>query len=88
MLARPQAAAGGARVMPRPDGLRVMRVKPESAHARLGLRSGDTIHAVNGIELSSPDKMLEAITQLRNESNISLSITRRREPVTLKYTVR
>ena len=88
VLARPRAAAGGARVMPRPDGLRVMRVKPESAHARLGLRSGDTIHAVNGIELSSPDKMLEAITQLRNESNITLSITRRREPVTLKYTVR
>ena len=88
VLARPQAAAGGARVLPRADGLRVMRVRPDSAHARLGLRSGDTIHAVNGIELSSPDKMLEAITQLRNESNISLSITRRREPVTLKYTVR
>jgi general secretion pathway protein C len=88
VLARPQAAAGGARVVPRPDGLRVMRVRPDSAHARLGLRSGDSIHAVNGIELSSPDKMLEAITQLRNESNISLSITRRGEPVTLKYTVR
>jgi general secretion pathway protein C len=88
VLARPQAAARGARIVPRADGLRVFGVRPDSAHARLGLRSGDIIHSVNGIDLSSPDKMLEAITQLRNESSIALSITRRSEPVTLNYRVR
>ena len=88
VLARPQAASRGARIVPRADGLRVFAVKPDSAHARLGLRSGDIIHAVNGIDLSSADKMLQAITQLRNESSISLSITRRSEPVTLNYRVR
>jgi general secretion pathway protein C len=88
VLARPQAAAGGARILPRPDGLRVMRVRPDSAHARLGLKSGDTIQSVNGIELSSGDKMLEAITQLRNESNISLSVNRRGQPVNLSYRIR
>ena len=88
VLARPQAAARGARIVPRADGLRVFAVKPDSAHARLGLRSGDIIHAVNGIDLSSADKMLQAITQLRNESSIALSITRRSEPVTLNYRVR
>jgi general secretion pathway protein C len=88
VLARPQAAAGGARILPRQDGLRVMRVRPDSAHARLGLKSGDTIQSVNGIELSSGDKMLEAITQLRNESNISLTLNRRGQPVTLSYRIR
>jgi len=88
VLARPQAAAGGARILPRADGLRVMRVRPDSAHARLGLKSGDTIQSVNGIELSSGDKMLEAITQLRNQSNISLTLNRRGQPVTLSYRVR
>lgn len=88
VIARPQAAARGARVVPGAGGLRVTRVRPDSAHARLGLKSGDTILAVNGVELSSPDKMLEAFTRLRNETSISLSITRRREPVTLRYQIR
>ncbi|HTE50375.1 MAG TPA: type II secretion system protein GspC [Kofleriaceae bacterium] len=88
VIARPQSAARGARVALRDGGLRLSAVRPDSAHAHLGLKSGDTILAVNGVELSSPDKMLEAVTALRNESNISLSITRRREPVTLTYRVR
>lgn len=88
VIARPQSAARGARVALGQGGLRLTRVRPDSAHARLGLKSGDTILAVNGVELSSPDKMLEAVTRLRNETSISLSITRRREPVTLSYQIR
>jgi general secretion pathway protein C len=89
VIARPQAAARGARVSPQSGGgLRLVGVRPSSAHARLGLRSGDLILAVNGIDLSSPDKMLEAVTRLRSESTVSLSITRRRQPVTLTYHIR
>jgi type II secretory pathway component PulC len=88
VIARPQAAARGARVSLREGGLRVSGVRPDSAHARLGLQSGDTILAVNGVDLSSPDKMLEAVSQLRNESRISLSVTRKRQPVTLTYHIR
>jgi general secretion pathway protein C len=88
VIARPQSAARGARVTLREGGLRLAGVRPDSAHARLGLQSGDTILAVNGVELSSPDKMLEAVTRLRNESTISLSVTRKRQPVTLTYHIR
>lgn len=88
VIARPQSAARGARVSLREGGLRLSGVRPDSAHARLGLQSGDTIQSVNGVDLSSPDKMLEAVTQLRNETRISLSVTRKRQPVTLTYHVR
>ncbi|HWM87730.1 MAG TPA: type II secretion system protein GspC [Kofleriaceae bacterium] len=88
VIAKPGAAARGARVSLRDGGLRLGGVRPSSAHARLGLKSGDTILSVNGIELSNADNMLGAVTRLRSESSIELSIKRRGQPVTLTYRVR
>jgi general secretion pathway protein C len=93
VLANPVAAGRGARIVPsirngRPDGFKLYRVRPSSVYARLGLKSGDTIHAVNGFELTSMDKALEVYTKVRESSNLAVSITRRGKPLTLKYTIR
>ena len=53
-------------------------------HARLsiiGLQNGDTLLRINGHDVSSPDKALEAYTTIRGASSITLDIERRGKPL-------
>lgn len=92
-LANPTMMGRGARVAPsakdgQPNGLKLYRVRPSSAYARLGFMRGDTIHAVNGFELTSIDKALEVYTKVRDSSALSVSITRGGKPIVLNYSIR
>lgn len=85
----------GGRAMPlvrngQVQGMRLYAVRPNSAFSKLGLRNGDVLKSVNGIELNSsdPDKLLEAYTRLRTASNLRLAVDRRGETVELSYSVR
>jgi general secretion pathway protein C len=93
MLANPMAVARGARIVPavkngKPDGFKLYAIRPSSVYAKLGLMTGDTLPSVNGFQLNSADKALEAYTKLREATSLELDITRRGKPVTLKYTIR
>lgn len=93
VLADPTAFARGVRVGPstrdgRPDGFKLYSVRPSSPVARLGLRSGDTIHAVNGHELTTMDKVLEVYTKVRESSHLSIAVTRRGQPLSLSYVIK
>jgi general secretion pathway protein C len=93
VLAHPLAASRGARVLPaiengRPRGFKLTRVKRKSVYAKIGFKSGDTIHAVNGFELTSMDKALEVYTRFRAANHVVISLTRRGKPLTLDYTIR
>jgi general secretion pathway protein C len=68
-------------------GMRISAVRPGSAYDRLGLKNGDILRSVNGFDLTTPDKMLEAYTKLRTASSLALQIDRRGEPVQLHYKV-
>ena len=71
----------------KPDGVRLYAVRPSSAFARLGLQNGDTIHAINGFSLASPDDAFNAYANVRNANNLALTVTRHGKPVTLSYVV-
>jgi len=93
VLQNPMAVAKGARVVPsvkngKPDGFKLYAIRPSSAYAKLGLANGDTLQVINGIELNSMDKALEAYNKLRDANSFELEITRRGKPMTLKYTIR
>ena len=94
VLANPMAAVGkGARVVPavkngKPDGFKLYAIRPTSVYAKLGLTNGDTLDAVNGMELTSADKALEIYTKIKDSTSFELDVTRRGKPVTLKYTIR
>ena len=93
VLANPMAVATGARIVPsvkngKPNGFKMYAIRPSSVYAKIGFRNGDTVQAINGYELSTPDKALEVYTKLKDASNLSVTITRRGEPVTLNYTIR
>jgi general secretion pathway protein C len=93
LLENPMAVARGARIVPsikngKANGFKLYAIRPSSVYAKLGMMNGDTIHAVNGFELTTPDKALEVYTKVRESSNLSISVTRRGKPVTINYSIR
>jgi general secretion pathway protein C len=94
LLANPMSMARSARIAPsldtngQPNGFKLYAVRPASVFAKLGIRNGDTVTAVNGFALSSPDIALEAYTKVREASHLSVSVIRRGKPVTLNYLIR
>ena len=92
-LLDPSAAAEGVRVTPvtvdgKPGGFRLFRVMPTSMLAHMGLRNGDVLQAINGMELTTADKTIEAYGKLRAATNFQLSVKRAGAGVTLDYTIR
>ncbi len=93
VLANPTAVARGARVVPsvkngQPNGFKLYAIRPSSVYAKIGLMNGDTIHAVNGFELTSLDKGLEVYTKVKESTSLSVSVTRRGKPLNLSYTIK
>ncbi len=82
-----------ARIIPHQRGGRVVGVKlygirRGSLLSRLGLQNGDLLRTINGFDMSSPDKALEAYTKLRTASNLTVAIERRGQSMTLDYEIR
>jgi general secretion pathway protein C len=93
VLANPMAVARGARVVPsikngKNNGFKLYAIRPSSVYAKIGLRNGDTLHAVNGFDLTTADKALEVYQKVKESSNLTVTVTRRGKPVTLTYTIR
>lgn len=93
LLENPMAVARGARIVPsikngKANGFKLYAIRPSSVYSKLGMMNGDTIHAVNGFELTTPDKALEVYTKVRESSNLSITVTRRGKPVTINYSIR
>lgn len=93
VLANPAAVGRGARIVPsikngKPNGFKLYAIRPSSVYSKIGLKNGDTLHSVNGFDLSTPDKALEVYTKVRESSSLQVTITRRGKPVTLKYSIK
>lgn len=91
-LADPAALVGAARIVPaisdgQPVGFKLYAMRPGSPLVALGLANGDTLRAINGIDLSSPDHALAAYARLRTVDRFALELTRRGQPLTLTYEV-
>jgi general secretion pathway protein C len=80
--------ATSVRVMPLGNGgFRLDGIRPGSLFARLQLHDGDTLRAVNGSELTTPDAAILLYTRLRSASHISLQIERDGRRQTLDYAI-
>lgn len=92
LVANPMSYSKGARVVPaikngQPAGLKLYAIRPSSLYARLGLMNGDTISAINGEDVTSPDKALEVYSKLKTATEWKLDVTRRGHPVELTITI-
>lgn len=81
--------ASEARIVPdkKENGFKIFSIRPGSIWQKIGVQNGDVVKSINGIDLSSPDKALEAYSRLRNANKMSLDIVRRGKKETLEYTV-
>lgn len=69
-------------------GIRLLRVRPDTLLGTLGLQDGDRLEKINGFDMTSPEKALEAYARLRTASNLSVSITRKGKPMTIDFNIR
>lgn len=81
-----------ARVIPHEENGRVVGVKlygirRNSLLGRLGVQNGDMLRTINGYDMSSPDSALEAYARLREADNLTLSVVRRGQPMTIDYNI-
>jgi general secretion pathway protein C len=93
VLSNPMAVAKGARVVPsvkdgKANGFKLYAIRPGSVYAQIGLANGDTIHAINGFDLTSPDKALEVYTKVKEATSLTVAVTRRGKEQVINYTIK
>ncbi|HEY3358061.1 MAG TPA: type II secretion system protein GspC [Polyangia bacterium] len=95
VLSDTNAIARSARVVPsvspkdgKPNGFKLYAIRPDSVYSTIGLQNGDTVSAINGQEMNSPEKAFELYAKLRTASHLQISIVRRGNPMTVDYSIR
>lgn len=85
--------ARSARIVPsarngQPNGFKLYAIRPGSLYSLIGMQNGDTIHAINGHAITTPDKALEVYTKVRTASHLTIAFSRRGQTSTHDYTIR
>lgn len=70
------------------QGFRIVSIKPGSFYQKIGLKNGDVIQQINGIEVKDPQTFMSVFNQLRNEKSVTLDLIRRNKKETFSYEVR
>jgi general secretion pathway protein C len=68
-------------------GIRLFGIRPETLLGKLGLQNGDRLEAINGFEMASPEKALEAYARLRTAESLNVKVTRRGNPVNIDFKI-
>jgi general secretion pathway protein C len=81
------------RIMPQEQngrvvGVQLFGVRANSLLGRLGLSNGDVLNRINGLDIASPDRALEAYSRLRTSDQLQLSVTRNGQPVNIDFHIR
>jgi hypothetical protein len=92
-LANLGSLAGSVRVGPalrdgKPFGFRLHAVKADGPIAKLGLRDDDVLVSVNGFDLATPDRVLDAYGKLRSARHLVLGVARGERAIEQEYVIR
>jgi general secretion pathway protein C len=82
-----------ARVVPEQEngrtvGIRMLGIRPDTLLGTLGMENGDRLQTINGFDMSSPEKALEAYARLRTADKLTVQINRRGQNMNLDYTIK
>jgi len=69
-------------------GYRIAAIRPGTTFERLGFQGGDVLQQVNGVDLSSPEKLYTIFQNLKDEKKVSVNILRQGQKNTLTYEIR
>ena len=82
-----------ARIVPEQEngrvvGIRMFGVKQDSLLGVLGMENGDRLQTINGFDMSSPEKALEAYARLRTAEKLTISLNRRGQSMNIDYNIK
>jgi len=71
-----------ARIVPEQEngkvvGIRLFGIRPDTLLGTLGLENGDRLQTINGFDMASPEKALEAYARLRTADHLTVQVNRR-----------
>ncbi len=69
-------------------GYRLTAIRPGTTFERLGFQGGDVLQQVNGLDLSSPEKISTIFQNLKDQKKVSVNILRQGQKNTLTYEIR
>ncbi len=70
------------------QGFRLFQIKPDSLIDRIGLKNGDVIQRVNGVEISDPSTAFQLLQDLQGRPQIRVDVLRNQQPTSLSYEIR
>jgi general secretion pathway protein C len=69
-------------------GVRLYGVRPDTLLGTLGLKNGDRLEQINGYDMGSPEKALEAYARLRTAENLKIKLNRRGQSTTIDFKIK
>ena len=70
------------------DGFRIVSIVPNSIYEKIGLKNGDILQRINGIEINDPLSFLKIFQQIKDETHISLNLVRNSQKNVFEYDIR
>ncbi len=82
-----------ARIVPEQEngkmvGIRLYGVRPDTLLGVLGMENGDRLQTINGFDMTSPEKALEAYARLRTADHLTIQVNRRGANQNLDYNIK
>ncbi len=69
-------------------GIRLFGIRPDTLLGTLGFQNGDRLESINGFNMASPEKALEAYARLRTASNMNVKVNRRGAPMSIDFRIK
>ncbi|HMR77941.1 MAG TPA: type II secretion system protein GspC [Polyangiaceae bacterium] len=69
-------------------GIRMFGIRPDTLLGTLGFQNGDRLETINGFNMASPEKALEAYARLRTASNLNVKVNRRGQPMSIDFRIK
>ncbi|HJS66979.1 MAG TPA: hypothetical protein VJ760_06575 [Nitrospiraceae bacterium] len=70
------------------NGFRLDFIAPSSFYEKIGLKYGDVLQQVNGVDIRDPGTMLTLFQQLRNERSVKLDVLRNNQRTAMTFDIR
>lgn len=92
-ISNPEHIMTDARLLPnfvngKQEGFIISEVKPDGLYDHLGLKNGDVLLKVNGLEMSNPEVAIQAMSALKGMNRVNLAIIRSGENMSMSYQLR
>jgi general secretion pathway protein C len=70
------------------NGFRLDSIAPASFYEKIGLKQGDVLQQVNGVDIRDPGTMLTLFQQLRHEKTVKLDVLRSNQRTAMTFDIR